>query len=283
MGNLRAVPLIGFLFSSLICINLAQTMSLVLFPFSRRAFRRFNRWCADTWWGWCVIGARHILGLRLVITGDEVPQHENVLLVSNHQRMTDIPVIMTFARSKGRLGDLKFFVKRALKNVPGIGWGMQFLNCLFIRRRWTEDRELIERTFATIVQEQIPMWLVSFCEGTRITPEKLARSQAFARGNDLEPTNHVLLPRTKGFVASVQGLGEHLDAVYDLTIGYLGEAPSLWLLIAGRVKQIHLHVRRYPAQALPQPEDELSDWLYTRYQEKDRLLAHFRSTGSFST
>lgn len=280
-GLLRAIPISGFLFSTLIGFNLVQTLSLVLVPFSRRAFRRLNRWCANTWWGWCVICGERIIGTRLVVTGDDVPLAENALVVVNHQQMADIPAIMAFARSKKRLGDLKWFVKRKLKHVPGLGWGMSYLNCLFVRRDWAADREMIGRTFATIVRERIPLWLVSFVEGTRFSKEKLARNREFAQKAGIEPTRHVLVPRTKGFAASIQGLGEHISAVYDLTIGYVDEIPTLWQYICGRVRHIHLHVRRFPVDQLPKLEAELAQWLQDRYQEKDRLMAYFLQGGAF--
>jgi hypothetical protein len=46
--TLRALPLVSAGFASLLAFNVAQTASLALVPFSRRTFRRFNRWCADT-------------------------------------------------------------------------------------------------------------------------------------------------------------------------------------------------------------------------------------------
>ena len=52
--NLRALPLMIAGFSTLIAFNGAQVASLIVRPFSPRTFRRINRWCADTWWGWCV-------------------------------------------------------------------------------------------------------------------------------------------------------------------------------------------------------------------------------------
>ena len=48
--------------------------------------------------------------------------------------------------------------------------------------------------------------LLLFCEGTRFTREKHARSVEFARKNGLPELKHHLLPRTKGFVHSVNGL-----------------------------------------------------------------------------
>ncbi len=277
----RAVPIVAFGFVTLLLINGAQTFSLVLVPFSRPAFRRFNRWCAATWWGGCVVGSRVVLGTRLVLTGDDVPVAENALLVVNHQQMPDIVALMTLARPRRRLGDLKFFVKHALKWVPGLGWGMQFLGCPFLRRDWASDRELIDRTFKTIVGEQIPVWLVSFVEGTRSTPEKIRASAVWARERGIEPFRNVLAPRSKGFAATVGGLRHHLDAVYDITIGYEDGVPTLWQYILGCVKRTHLHAERFPVDDLPESDDGLRDWLFERFRAKDELLEHFYVTGSF--
>lgn len=277
----KAVPVTVLGFASLLVFNAAQTASLALLPFSRRAFRRFNRWCANTWWGACVVASQRLNRTELVVTGEDVPEGENALVLSNHQDMPDIVALMTLARSKRRLGDLKFFVKQALKWVPGVGWGMQFISCPFVRRDWTTDRERIRRTFDTLVREGIPVWLVSFAEGTRSTPDKLRESAEWALANGIEATRHVLVPRSKGFAATIEGLGSHLHAVYDVTIGYVDGVPTLWQYITGSVKRIHVHVRRFPIESLPRLEHELRDWLLTRYREKDALLEHYYTHGAF--
>ncbi|MCP4895772.1 MAG: acyltransferase [bacterium] len=277
----KTVPLIVFWVLALIGLNVLQTLSLVLMPISRQTFRRFNSWCAGTWWGGCVLYAEKVNRTRIVITGEIVPDRENALVVSNHQQMPDITIIMAFARSKRRLGDLKFFVKQAIKWVPGVGWGMQFINCPFVRRNWTADKNRIRGTFETLVREDIPLWMVSFVEGTRSTKEKIKRSQGFAEARGREILQHVLNPRTKGFTASVQGLGDHITAVYDLTIGYEEGVPNLWQYLTGAVNRVHLHVRRFPIENLPSYERELADWLNTRFVEKDQLLDHFYQHGSF--
>lgn len=277
----KAVPVTALGFASLLVFNAAQTASLTLLPFSRRAFRRFNRWCANTWWGACVVASQRVNRTRVIVTGEDLPDSENALVLSNHQNMPDILALMTLARAKKRLGDLKFFVKHALKWIPGVGWGMQFISCPFLRRDWTADRERIRKTFETLVRERIPVWLVSFAEGTRSTPEKLQASAEWAAEQGLEATRHVLIPRSKGFVATVQGLGDHLDAVYDVTIGYVDGVPTLWQYITGSVQRIHVHVRRFPIESLPRLEHELRDWLIGCYREKDLLLEHFYSTGAF--
>jgi 1-acyl-sn-glycerol-3-phosphate acyltransferase len=217
----------------------------------------------------------------VLISGDNVPMRENVLLVCNHQQMPDIPAIMKLAKTKDRLGDLKFFVKKQLKWVPGMGWGMQFLDCLFIDRDWASDRERIQQTFARLVDGRVPVYLVSFVEGTRLTLPKLEAAQVYARENGLREPRHTLVPRTKGFAASVEGLRGHIDAVYDLTIGYEIGVPSLWQYIKGLVKRIHMHVRRFPVDDLPDSAEGLRDWLFARFAEKDALLDHYYATGAF--
>ena len=228
-----------------------------------------------------MIFSERVNGQRIIISGEELPTDENVLVLSNHQQMPDITTIMSMARSKGRLGDLKFFVKHAIKWVPGVGWGMQFLNCPFLKRNWSADRNRIDATFATLVDERIPMWLVSFVEGTRATEAKIRAGTEWAVGRGVTPTRNVLIPRTKGFVASVEGLGDHLTAVYDFTIGYVEGVPTLWQHITGQVKKIHVHVRRFPVDELPRIEAELKQWLMDRFYEKDELLEGYYETGAF--
>ena len=73
VGLSRALPAATFLMSSLLLFNAAQTGSLVLLPISRRSFRSFNRWAANTWWGWCVTLSKRINDVRIIVSGDDVP------------------------------------------------------------------------------------------------------------------------------------------------------------------------------------------------------------------
>jgi 1-acyl-sn-glycerol-3-phosphate acyltransferase len=281
-ATIRALGVLAIGFGTLLPINLLQLLSLVVLPFSRGAFRAINRWCADTWWGLCVTGAELVYGVRIIFTGDDVPVREDTLLIANHQQMPDIPAIMKFCKTKDRLGDMKYFVKKQLKWVPGMGWGMQFLDCLFIDRDWASDSEQIRRTFDRLVSGKVPVHLVSFVEGTRLTLPKLEIAQAYARENGLTVPRHTLVPRSKGFSASVEGLRSHIAAVYDLTIAYEEGVPSLWQYLKGLVQRIHVHVRRFPIEELPYSADDLRQWLLTRWDEKNDLLDHYYATGSFA-
>ena len=127
----------------------------------------------------------------------------------------------------------------------------------------------------------VPVHLVSFVEGTRLTLPKLEAAKEYARSRGLREPLHTLVPRTKGFVASVEGLRSHIAAVYDITIGYEDGVPSLWQYIKGLVSRIHVHVRRFPVAELPVSSDDLKQWLLDRWHEKDELLEHFYQNGAF--
>ncbi len=272
VGHLRATVSALLLGGTLLVTNLAQTLSLLIRPLSLPFFRSFNRFCAGSWWGLGRWWAEGLYGIRLEYRGDDVPVAENAMVICNHQCMTDIVFLWSIAWRKRRIGDLKFVVKHALKYVPGIGWGMLFLDCLFLKRNWEEDQALVKSTFSKFSQQQIPLWLISFSEGTRLTAEKLELAQKFASGRGVPVPENVLVPRTKGFTAAVTGLRHYVTAVYDITIAYPDGVPSLWQLVQGRVKRGVMHVTRYPIESLPMEKEALADWLKKRFEEKDKLL-----------
>lgn len=266
-------------------LNPIQMLSVLIYPFSRSAFREINRWCARSIWGLWVLMAEVQNRIQFRFTGDVVPRRENALVIPNHQSMADVMVLICFAWRCARVGDMKWFVKDIIKYVPGPGWGMRFLDCVFVKRDWDRDRAGIERLFGKYKAESIPLFLVSFLEGTRRTPEKQAQAQAFARERGLPPPEHTLVPRTKGFVASVLGLRDHLDAVYDLTIAYPrdaeGKVPTLASCFAAAFPRVDVHVRRFPLESLPSEEAALAEWAHARFREKEELLSAFARDGRF--
>lgn len=263
----------GFLFVSIVIINVFQTISLLVFPFSRKLFRSINRFFAKTWWSWCEWTVVKWCKVKISITGDEIPEKENAIIICNHQTMTDIPMLFTIAKKAKRLGDLKWFVKDSLKYAPGVGWGMLFLDCLFVKRNWHSDKDNIEATFKKFFKEDIPIWLMIFPEGTRFKKSKLERSHKIALRKGLPILNNVLLPRPKGFTSSVVGLKGHVSAVYDISINYFGSSPSLWELFKSSLKKVEVNIVRYPIESLPADEKDLSNWIVERFKEKDQFLA----------
>lgn len=258
-------------------LNPIQMLSLLVFPVSPSLARRANRWCARSIWGMWVLMAERMLGIEVNIRGDKLPYRENAFVLPNHQTMADVLLLICLAWRCGRLGDLKWFVKDIIKYVPGPGWGMWLLDCIFLARDWMKDKQGILRLFEKYKKHDIPIFLVSFLEGTRRTPDKLEAAQRFAKDRGLYVPTHTLVPRTKGFIATMLGLRSHLDAVYDVTLAFPDFTPDLVDCFAGKVKRVEIHVRRFAIETLPEDEDELVAWVQERFEDKDALMRGFEA------
>ncbi len=277
-GSLAA----AFFFHTVFIVNAVQFISLVFLPFSKNAFFKANQKIPAIWLSVAVWWAKNICGVQFIMTGDELKTDENAVIIVNHQSFADAVALFALVHKYGRLGDLSYFAKDSIKFWPGIGWGLRFVNCIFLKRNWDIDRARLDDTFSKITRNNLPFWFINFVEGTRLTPEKLERSRAYARRRGIFSPRHVLIPRTRGFTAAVEALRDRTGAVYDVAIGYEQSAPSLWRLMKGLVDRVHIHVHRFPLDELPKDAGGLSVWLIERFEDKDRLLDRFYSDGRFS-
>jgi len=113
---------------------------------------------------------------------------------------------------------------------------------------------------------------------------------------DLPLLENVLLPRTKGFCAALEGLGSSdssnpfskLAAVYDFTIVYT-RPPSDMISSSGKwfvpysVKggEVYVYVKRIPVADIPRDTKQQEAWLYQLYKDKDNLISNWRTTKSY--
>ena len=279
---IKGTIMIPLFFVPLLIINLIQSLSVLLLPISRQWVRSINRACAGGWWTLCDLLAKHAYGIEIVIEGDELPLQENIMVVANHQSMPDINTLFRLARQQRRIGDIKWFVKDIIKYIPGIGWGMIFLDCIFLKRDWQKDRVRLKNQLKRFEDEQIPIWTISFIEGTRFTAAKHKKSVEYAAKQGIEPHNHLLIPRVKGFNLTLDSLRSHLDGVYDVTIGYVEGVPTLWQWVSGQVKRVNIYVRRYPIDSIPEGDEALTKWIKERWYEKDVLLEKYYESGQWT-
>lgn len=99
---------------------------------------------------------------------------------------------------------------------------------------------------------------------------------------------HLLYPRTKGFVATVQNLrrAPHVKAVYDVTIAYAHGSkfmspPSFVQTVShsniSASWKMYVHVTRYDLSSLPTSSDDLAQWLEDRWIEKGERLEKLKT------
>ena len=266
----------------ILVLNPIQMMSALFYPLSPNLVRKINRWCARSIWGIWVLITECQNRVTVRFTGTPPPWQENAFVIPNHQSSLDIIVLLSLAWRCGRVGDMKWFVKDIVKYIPGIGWGMKFLDCVFVKRNWARDSRQIEAIFRKYKEAQIPLFLVSFLEGTRSTPDKLEKAQNYAKEQSLYVPQQTLVPRTKGFIATLEGLREHLDAVYDVTLGYQGEqVPGLLQCTFAQTQRYDVHLERFPVSAIPTETAALDSWIRERFEAKDKLMIHYRENGCF--
>ncbi len=167
----------------------------------------------------------------------------NYLVLCNHQSWVDIPVLQkVFNR---RIPFLRFFLKSQLIWVPLLGPAWWALDFPFMKRHSREqlakhpelagkDRETTRKACEKF--RHMPVSVMNFVEGTRFT-----RAKHDAQGS---PYTHLLRPKAGGVAFVLDAMGEGLHAIVDVTIVYAQGAGSMMDLIAGRVRDIRVHIRQ---------------------------------------
>lgn len=172
-------------------------------------------------------------------------------------------------------------MKESLGGVPIFGWVLRFSEFVFLARSWAADRDQFLAKLASLSsfrESSHPLWLVLYPEGSRLTPEKLAVSHAYAAREGLPVLQHTLLPRLKGFAAMLSVLRPHLDTIYDATVLFEGRTPSMSTVMSGTADTItHVHLESYPITEIPGEEAPLHAWLLARWTEKDARIARFKA------
>ena len=264
-----------------------------LLKLNHRTLVDFSSAVLRTWFSIFMGHLEHFGGLTLQLTGDAFHPNESALVICNHRSWADTVVIYSLARQVRMHGDVKFLAKRPLLLFPIYGFAGWILDVvIFIKRQSTSAGRRMTKVFSNLTdprRERAPYWLISYLEGTRFTREKREKAIQFAKDRNLKVLDQLLQPRTKGFIATVQALRGNATAVYDITIGYQESdkremSPTfkeMYFLASMTNRVIHVHQRRIPLNEVPEDEEELKQWIYKLYEQKDELLRGFREKSQF--
>ncbi|KAJ2779245.1 hypothetical protein H4R18_004120 [Coemansia javaensis] len=213
------------------------------------------------------------------------------MVISNHQTYFDWIIIWILSYFVRCHGYMKIILKGELKHVPVFGWGMYFLDFIFLRRKWAEDKATLAGHMQRIVHHDDPAWLLIFPEGTVVCEKRTAISNAYADKMGFRRPLHSLLPRSSGSRVCLNHLRPRVEYLYDLTVGYeglrSGDIPEdeygLVSMYGKRVypREIHIHVKRYAVADIPEDEDGFAAWMHRAFVEKDERLARFYALGRF--
>lgn len=281
------IPSAFLLILTMAISNILQFLSVPIVLISRPFVYALNSYFAGSMWLLCQYMFEQENSVRIKVTGtDKIPKGESALVISNHCSFLDFCMVHSVSMRCNMIGNCRYFSKDSIKYIPFFGWGMYLAGFIFLKRNWAKDQSNINATFETLIRNRLPIHLISYLEGTRVSKEKIAESHEYSRKNNLPLLQYTLLPRSKGFTASVKGLrGSHINHVYDLTIAYshykrgFGATPSLSDYLFGRLNEykFRVHANRYSMDQIPENDSEISKWLIKLYEEKNVMLSNWKS------
>jgi 1-acyl-sn-glycerol-3-phosphate acyltransferase len=219
---------------------------------------------------------------RIVATGlPGLSADGHYLVLANHRSWVDIIVLQYVLNRRAPL--MRFFLKSQLIWVPLLGlawWALDFpFMKRYSRKVLAKRPELAGRDIAATRRacekfRGMPVAIMNFVEGTRLTEDKRRRQQS--------PYAHLLKPKAGGMALVLDAMGEALHSVLDVTIAYPAGTPTLADLVAGRIPEVRVDVRarEIPADFAgldyendPAARVRYQRWLNGLWSDKDALLA----------
>lgn len=279
----------GTLCSSLLILILSPLKLLaLLLPSLATPLRRVIALIQENWTANNAAIFRLLPPIDWDVRGLEALERQHwYFVVANHQCWMDI--LTAFHVLNRRVPPLKIFIKQELLYVPVIGLAVYALDYPFMKRY---SKELLQRKpqlrgkdldttrRACAKYHEYPVSVMSYLEGTRLTPAKQAASAS--------PYRQLLKPKSAGAAFVLNALGTRMQTLLDLTIAYPDGPPSFWDFCCGRVARIivDVRVRDIPPHFCtssyendPMYRAEFQDWVGSLWAEKDNKLDELLACG----
>lgn len=173
------------------------------------------------------------------IVGVDMPSRS--VWMSNHQVYTDWLYLWCLAYYADLGDSILIILKKSLKWIPFIGWGMQFYRFIFLARNWANDQAQLAKQLEEVSSqnhvETSPessnktakkLLLLIFPEGTLVSKQTRPVSAKFAEKMGIKDLENLLLPRSTGLFFCLRTLAKEMDDLWlvDFTIGYPGVPPA---------------------------------------------------------
>jgi 1-acyl-sn-glycerol-3-phosphate acyltransferase len=241
-----------------------------------RVYRLKRRWL-----GAHLAGIRLLFGLRFEIEGLELAGPGPVLVMIRHASIIDNALPDAILGRAHNLG-FRFLVKRELQMLPTIDIGGRWVPTLFVRRASGDTAAELEPMRALTINMSSEDGLLIYPEGTRWTPEKLARAKQIIaeRQPEIAPLaerlQYLLPPRLGGTLTLLES-ARGSDVVIFGHVGLDGFEYIRDIWAGGLVgSTVRLKFWRFPAADVPSERTELIAWLYDRWQELDDWIGATR-------
>ncbi|CBQ71335.1 conserved hypothetical protein [Sporisorium reilianum SRZ2] len=163
--------------------------------------------------------------------------------MSNHQVYVDWLYLWCLAYYADLADSILIILKKSLKWIPFVGWGMQFYRFIFLARNWASDQAQLAKQLGQVASQNHAessaatasstntakkLLLLIFPEGTLVSSQTRPISAKFAQKTGIKDLENVLLPRSTGLFFCLRTLAKEMDDLWlvDFTIGYPGVPPA---------------------------------------------------------
>ncbi len=206
------------------------------------------------------------------------------LMTCNHQSWVDTTVNQYFGLTRMPL--TRFFTKWELIFIPFVGQAFKILGFPMMKRHSKADiaknpalkhQDMDEARKACEQLLSQPFTLLNYLEGTRFTPQKHQQQQS--------PYQNLLNPKAGGLALALNILGDHIDALVDMTIVYPDGAPGYGEFWVGDVPRIMVNMRKIdiPDWVIGGDYEEdaayrqqFQQWVDQLWSEKDALISDMK-------
>ncbi|EDQ89481.1 uncharacterized protein MONBRDRAFT_32290 [Monosiga brevicollis MX1] len=274
-----------FFASGLLCVGL-QILTLPIWVFSRKHYRLANSAIVQLYWTELLWMLEQWSGCRLVVYGKdedlELMGTESSVALCNHVSNVDWLIGWLLADKFGVLGGAKCLLKKDLAFLPVLGWSWWFLEYTYISRNWEKDEKKIHQGLSRLQDYPLPFWEVIYAEGTRKTPEKHAKGLEFCRRNNLPEFQHVMYPRTKGYVVAMEELRKHTQSVLCCVLAFPNGEPNAMSILSGsKACRLDAYVWRVPIEQVPADPEGSAQFCVDAFATMDKALAYHAEHGCF--
>ncbi|EMD41741.1 hypothetical protein CERSUDRAFT_110317 [Gelatoporia subvermispora B] len=186
---------------------------------------------------------------------------QKTVLIANHQMYADWWYAWCLTYYMQTYKDVHIVLKKSLKWVPILGWGMQFFNFTFLARSWASDKLHLASSLSWLARraekEDTPLTFILYPEGTLVSRDTRPISKKYADKLGIPDMLHTLLPRSTGLHYSLRALAPRTPSLQmiDITMAYPGIPPfgygqdyyTLRSIFFDGISppEVYMHIRRF--------------------------------------
>lgn len=228
-----------------------------------------------------------------LIGAENLSKNDWYLMTANHRSWTDVMIL--YRVFSHRIPVLKFFMKAPLLWVPIFGVACWLAGFPFMKR-YTKEKIAVKphlkgkdviatkKLCSRFREDNMPMSIISFAEGTRYTSEKAKRQHT--------PFKNLLKPRAGALAYTLMALDACIDKFLNVTIVYPTGKYQFWDYVCGRVKRVVIKVECITLDSSlkgnyeedPHYRVHFQQWLNVLWERKDKeideLMRSFRPSSS---